>query len=301
MVDGKLQTPTYAMQTTTDITHQAVERLMLALIQAGAQPGETTVPATVKAAQYHLEAGGQRVRAKLALQACQALGVAAEDAVRLAAVAELIHNASLVHDDLQDDEKTRRGMPTVWVAFGKDVAICTGDLLLSSAYGALAQISDPSLIPELLQCVHGRTAMVIRGQCSELSAKDCALTDVGRYEKIVIGKSGALLSLPMELAFIAAHQKQWCARIEEAAHAFGVGYQMVDDLEDLKNDTEKHNLNIVLLLEAAGNGVRSKDMAREFAQGYLDCAVAMAEALPNGAGALLSDFALVLGKRLKAS
>jgi geranylgeranyl pyrophosphate synthase len=287
------------MNTITDITQQAVERLMLDLVKVATRPEEQAVPATIKAAQYHLEAGGQRVRAKLALHACRCLGIKTEDAVRIAAAVELLHNASLVHDDLQDDEKLRRGLPTVWAAYGKDVAICTGDILLSAAYGALAEVSDPKLIPLLLRRVHERTAMVIQGQCSELSAKDCAITSLSQYESIVIGKSGALLSLPIELAFIAAGRENWTKRIQEAAHTFGVGYQMVDDLEDVKIDTEKHNMNIVLVLKTSGDGQHAQKLAIKFAQNYLDRAIRLAESLPDDSGSLLSEFALVLGKRLK--
>jgi len=287
------------MNTITDITQQAVERLMLDLVMVATKPEEQAVPATIKAAQYHLEAGGQRVRAKLALHACQCLGIKTEDAVRIAAAVELLHNASLVHDDLQDDEKIRRGLPTVWAAYGKDVAICTGDILLSAAYGALSEVSNPKLIPLLLRRVHERTAEVIQGQCSELSAKDCAITSLSQYESIVIGKSGALLSLPIELAFIAAGRENWTKRIQEAAHTFGVGYQMVDDLEDVKIDAEKHNMNIVLVLQASGDGQHAHKLAVKFAQQYLDRAIRLAESLPDDSGSLLSEFALVLGKRLK--
>lgn len=287
------------MNTQTDISYQAVESLMHSLIHVALQTDDSAVPATIKAAKYHLEAGGQRVRAKLALHACHALDVKPADAIRIAAAVELLHNASLVHDDLQDEEKVRRGQPTVCAAYGKDVAICTGDLLLSAAYGALAEVSDPSLIPALLRCVHQRTTMVIQGQCSELSSKDCAINDVTSYERIVIGKSGALLSLPMELAFIAAGQINWCARIQEAAHAFGVGYQMVDDLEDLAEDAAHHNLNIVLVLEASGETKQAMKLARKFAQLYLDRAITLAESLPSQSGALFAEYALVLGKRIK--
>jgi len=287
------------MNTSTDITHQAVERLMLDLIWVAMKPEHGAIPATVKAAQYHLEAGGQRVRAKLALHACQSLGISSADAVCIAAAAELLHNASLVHDDLQDNEKRRRGVPTVWSAFGKDVAICTGDILLSAAYGALSGLSNPQVIPLLLRRVHERTAMVIQGQCSELSAKDCAVTELSHYESIVIGKSGALLSLPIELAFIAAGRDEWTRSIQEAAHAFGVGYQMVDDLEDLQNDTDKKNLNIVLVFQTSGDGQHAHKLAQKFALQYLNRAIQLAEGLPDETGALLSEYALVLGKRLK--
>jgi len=126
----------HPMNTTTDSALLQVERLMLRLMLGLVRVAAGTgVSATLRAARYHLEAGGQRVRARLALHACEALGVVGDQAVRLAACVELLHNASLVHDDLQDKEKLRRGLPTVCAAFGPDVALCTGDLLLSAAYG----------------------------------------------------------------------------------------------------------------------------------------------------------------------
>ncbi|MBV5277060.1 polyprenyl synthetase family protein, partial [bacterium] len=87
---------------------------MLVLVRVAAGTAVSAgEPATLRAARYHLEAGGQRVRARLALHACEALGVVGDQSVRLAACVELLHNASLVHDDLQDKEKLRRGLPTV--------------------------------------------------------------------------------------------------------------------------------------------------------------------------------------------
>jgi geranylgeranyl diphosphate synthase type II len=258
-------------------------------------------PATLRAARYHLEAGGQRVRARLALHACEALGVVGDQAVRLAACVELLHNASLVHDDLQDKGKLRRGLPTVCAAFGPDVALCTGDLLLSAAYGALADLPDPTHLPALLRCVHARTAQVIQGQCSELATKDYALAEVSRYEEIVVGKSGVLLSLPLELAFLAARQEQWLPRIRAAAHAFGIGYQMVDDLEDVQGDAAQHSLNIVLLLAAGRPPELAADQARQMARGHLEAAIEHAGALPNKAGALLAEFAFALVKRVKSA
>jgi len=258
-------------------------------------------PATLRAARYHLEAWGQRVRARLALHACEALGVVGDQAVRLAACVELLHNASLVHDDLQDKEKLRRGRPTVCAAFGPDVALCTGDLLLSAAYGALADLPDPTHLPALLRCVHARTAQVIQGQCSELATKDYALAEVARYEEIVVGKSGVLLSLPLELAFLAACQEQWLPRIRAAAHAFGIGYQMVDDLEDVPGDAAQHSLNIVLLLAAGRPPELAADQARQLARGHLEAAIEHADALPNKAGALLTEFAFALVKRVKSA
>ena len=72
-----------------------------------------------------------------------ALGLSEPDVLCLAASAELLHNASLVHDDLQDQDGMRRGAPAVWKKYGSNVAICTGDLMLSAAYAALSVILVP--------------------------------------------------------------------------------------------------------------------------------------------------------------
>ena len=85
----------------------------------------------------HLDTGGKRLRARLALASCQALGGTAEDAVDWAAAVELLHNASLIHDDIQDGDRTRRGRPALWTKYGAAQAINTGDLLLMLPFRAL--------------------------------------------------------------------------------------------------------------------------------------------------------------------
>jgi geranylgeranyl pyrophosphate synthase len=274
-----------------------VERLMAELV--GSTDSAQAPSATERAAHYHLATGGQRMRARLAMEACRALRVEVADAVRLAAGVELLHNASLVHDDLHDLETMRRGQPTVWCTYGQDVAICAGDLLLSGAYGALAGFGDSTTLPALLRCVHDRTTNVIHGQSTELATKDTTVDDVAIYERIVVGKSGALLSLPLELAFIAAHQTQWRDAAREAAYAFGLGYQMIDDLEDLADDTHKQRLNIVNVIRAKGASSEAVATVRGLAQAHLERASTLAHGLPTGTGDLLAELAIALGQRLR--
>jgi len=288
----------HPMSLATDTALLGVERLMVELVRVSAEPGEPGgEPATPRAARQHLEAGGQRVRARLALHACERLGVAEGQAMRLAACAELLHNASLVHDDLQDREELRRGRPSVWAAHGADVALCAGDLLLSAAFGALADLPDPSALPSLLRCAHAGTARVIRGQCSELATKDRAVPDLAGYERIVIGKSGALLGLPLELAFVAARREDSLPQVRAAAHAFGIGYQMVDDLEDAADDAARDSLNILHVLATLPGEGSPAERARLLAAGHLETAARQAGSLPLGAGSLLADLALALAKR----
>ena len=179
----------------------------------------------IAAASSVLSSGGHRVRARLAFHAGTALGLESSDSMAISAAAELLHNASLVHDDLHDREKTRRGQPTVWSLYGDDMAVCTGDLLLSAAYAALAGLKTIDLLPELLALVHRRTLRVICGQCSELSTRGRQVDSMAFYEKMALAKSGALLSLPLEMAFLLADKKAWLGEVREAAEGFGLSYE----------------------------------------------------------------------------
>lgn len=279
-----------------------LEEMMRSLVSGSAKLRGAVLSDSVRAAIGHFDAGGQRVRARLALRAGEALGLTQADSVVIGATVELLHNASLVHDDLQDRERIRRGTQTVWAAYGDEVAICTGDLLLSSAYGALAAISDPRLLPELIALVHARTAMVIRGQSVELSARGQQTVDMADYEQIVVGKSGALLSLPLEMALLASGKREWMEEARCAAEAFGISYQIMDDLEDVESDAAgdagPRAVNALLVLRAAGYGANAEAVARDIGLRHLRTAVASAGRLPNGSGAFLQELTMALAQRL---
>lgn len=257
--------------------------------------GLTSTPA--KAASVHLAAGGQNIRARLALHAATACGLSEADGVVLATVAELLHNASLVHDDVQDHTELRRGCNAIWVTFGADVAVCAGDLMLSAAYAALAGLSDPTALPALLTLVHDRVSTAIKGQCADLSEGAAGETDVGRYEAIAAAKSGALLSLPLEMVFTAAGKEGLAVQARVAAERFAIGYQIADDIQDLGRDARAQEgaLNIVLVL---GTGDAALFRARWLAQRHLRAAASAALALPDGTGTLLREMALQLAATL---
>lgn len=255
----------------------------------------------IAAASSVLSSGGHRVRARLAFHAGTALGLDSGDSMAISAAAELLHNASLVHDDLHDREKTRRGQPTVWSLYGGDVAVCTGDLLLSAAYAALAGLKTIHLLPELLALVHRRTLRVICGQCSELSTRGRQVDSMVFYEKMALAKSGALLSLPLEMAFLLADKKAWLGEVREAAEGFGLSYQVMDDIADIESDAAGDDgpraVNALLVLQAAGHGENSRVLAREMALRRLENTIDIANRLPNNSGLFLRDLALALCQR----
>jgi len=275
-----------------------VEKRMQELIEPSSQPSD--LANTAEAAAYHLASGGQRVRARLALSSAKALGLSDADAVCIASCVELLHNASLIHDDLQDQEQYRRGVKTVCASYGNHIAICTGDLLLSAAYAALTHFSNPRLLPGLISLVHQRTSIVISGQCDALTPTGHASSDMLLYEKIASKKSGSLLSLPIELALAGSANEESLATARHAAEHFAIGYQIVDDMHDVEEDAGSHAVNAVLVLQAStqGNLSAAREVARAYGRRLLDKAILGSGALPGGSGALLQELAQKLRDRI---
>jgi geranylgeranyl pyrophosphate synthase len=253
------------------------------------------------AASYHLDAGGRRVRARLALAAGFALGLSKADTVYIASCAELLHNASLVHDDIQDRDMIRRGQAAVWSKYGNNLAICTGDLLLSAAYGVLCRFSQPLLLPEMLGLLHKRIAVAIQGQCADLATSGGQSEDLQTYLRIATAKSGALLSLPLELALVATDHANAATMARRACESLAVSYQILDDLQDLEVDSacatscvdQTQSLNIVFVLldlndrSSLASQAQAIASARALAHDYLTLCEEQALQLPRGSGELI--------------
>ena len=281
----------------------ALERQMLAIVcTSDVQDSLATCEAMV-AVRYHLGSGGQRVRARLALHAGSCLGLAAKDSQTLAAACELLHNASLVHDDLHDRDTQRRGRPSVWQKFGDEVAICAGDLLLSAS--CLAQL------PALFALMHARVASAVRGQCAELGRSVHSAATIDNFKKIALAKSGALLSLPTELALLAAGQGQALGQARRAAESFAIGYQIYDDLLDAEKDAARHAVNdedqnrhasvcnIVLILRADPACANARDAAVAIGLQHLLLAASASIDLPFQSGGALHTMAMQLHEKLR--
>jgi geranylgeranyl pyrophosphate synthase len=240
----------------------------------------------VSAASHHLQAGGSHIRDHDALYAGLMLGLSECDALCLAVSAELLHNASLIQDDLQDRDDTRRGLSVVWKKFGPSVVICTGDSILSATYASLAGLSDSRKTPSLLAVVHERTRRAIQGQCEDLGASKNVTINLTEYTKIVIVKSGILLSLPLELVFVASGKVDWLAQVRNATEALTVAYQIADDLTDVLLDAESNSLNICLVLESREARKNALASAQALGNQYLDKAIALSRELPFDLGSV---------------
>ncbi len=193
-----------------------------------------------EATSYHLAIEGSAWRVRLELAASVALGVSRTDAINLGAACELIHQASLVHDDVQDQTPMRHNQPTCAQRFGAATAICVGDHLLASAFGLLAEIGSAKLI----RCFSARLGSMISGQTEEFHPALWRTISPAHYGNIIDAKAGVLAALPTEGALLLADQPTVITNSAiQAARLLGTAYQINDDIDDLQQDLERGTLN----------------------------------------------------------
>lgn len=209
-----------------------VERLM------GRLAGGDRLDRTGVMVQEHLATGGKRMRTRLTLAAAEALGVDRETAVPWGAAVELLHNATLVHDDIQDGDLIRRGQPTVWVRHGVPQAINAGDLMLMLPTLAVEQARvDDGIKWRLSRCLASHACRTVRGQSEELDLLSSGHLDGPSYHRAVRGKTGSLFALPIEgAALLAGRSADLSRQLGDLFVELGVLFQLQDDVLDLYGD-----------------------------------------------------------------
>lgn len=184
---------------------------------------------------YHLVTGGKRLRALIPLYVYQIFGKDPSQALPLGAAVEMIHNATLVHDDLQDGDEIRRNRPTVWKKYSSAQAINCGDAMFQYAFQLLADLKiEPERLIRLMRRASISTVNVIEGQAQEFLMKEEGHPNVARYLGVIRGKTSGLFALPVVGAMEALGLDDALCRVaEEVAMDLGMLFQIQDDLLDI--------------------------------------------------------------------
>jgi geranylgeranyl diphosphate synthase, type I len=192
--------------------------------------------------RYHLgwegdgsgsDAQGKRVRPLLVLLTTSSAGGKWEIALPAAAAVELIHNFSLIHDDIQDQSPLRRGRPTVWVKWGVAQAINAGDLMFTQAHLSLLNLHG--LIPaedviSASQVLHQTCVQLTKGQFLDLWNESKKSIPMEAYWPMVGGKTAALLACCTELgAIVAGASDERRIAFREFGYKLGLAFQVQDD------------------------------------------------------------------------
>jgi geranylgeranyl diphosphate synthase type I len=189
------------------------------------------------------EATGKRIRPILVLLTTQAAGGDWQRALPGAAAVELIHNFSLIHDDIEDNSPLRRGRPTLWTQWGIPLAINTGDAMFTLAHLTLLKLAETtnSRITLAATNVMQETCLLLtQGQHLDISYEDEKTLPIQAYWPMVSGKTAALLSACTEIgALVADADEERRAAYRQFGHDLGLAFQALDDILGIWGDAAK--------------------------------------------------------------
>jgi octaprenyl-diphosphate synthase len=180
--------------------------------------------------EYLLNAGGKRIRPALLLLTAKMLGDVSPMAIRLAAVVEFIHNATLVHDDIIDAADTRRGRPSANSHWGNSMTVLAGDWLYMQSFAMALSEKNLDVLNTLIEI----TQKMVEGELLQLSLLGKSEITEDQLLDIVERKTAYLFSGCTKLPAIAAGMNHGSAeRLAEVGKGLGMAFQLIDDLLDL--------------------------------------------------------------------
>ncbi len=197
-----------------------------------------------EASMHLLKAGGKRLRPVLLLAIAKGYGLDEEKALPAAAAVELLHNFTLVHDDIMDRDMFRRNVPTVHSIWGEALAILAGDLLFSKAFEAIMMLEDRGIRHDLVVKAAKKLAWasttVAEGQALDMDFEKRNDVTEQEYMIMIEKKTAALFKASAEIgAIIADVEDEEIEYIGEFARNTGIAFQIIDDILGITADESK--------------------------------------------------------------
>lgn len=212
--------------------HEPIQESLNEVMSLMAHVLESTPLAFLTAGEQSLFGHSKMLRSRLLFRIGPALGTSPKTLLHAAAATEMIHLASLLHDDVIDGGILRRGAPAFWVERGVSGAILLGDMLLIKSLDIICQVEDSQLAHPFVQFTaevceaEAEQELIFRGK--QLNWEDCV--------RIARGKTGALFAFPAYAAACCDPSTQ--RALTEAGYRVGTAYQLADDILDAKGNDE---------------------------------------------------------------
>lgn len=196
----------------------------------------TDVTLLEDASRHIVSAGGKRLRPRLALLSYLAAGgQSPHDVIPLAAAIELVHTATLVHDDINDHSDTRRGKVTVHARWGRTFALLTGDYLFTKVYEMMAPYGRDYNMIMAEACVK-----LVEGETLQAAAAKSGQMDRETYKQIILRKTASLFEAAAQMgAMLGGANDEMVEALGDYARDLGMAFQIVDDILDITGDPEK--------------------------------------------------------------
>ena len=232
-----------------------------------------------KAARYLPDAGGKRLRPATVILAAEAVGSDLQKVLPAAVAVELVHNFTLMHDDIMDRDDMRRGMPAVHVKWGEAGAILAGDTLYSKAFEIVTSMdNDPARIVKCIDILARTCTEICEGQWLDVEFENKSIVTENEYLQMVEKKTAVLYGAACKIgALLGGAPLEVADQMYEFGRMIGIGFQIYDDVLDIVTPEEVlgkvrgsdimegkktliaiHALNTGVKLEVFGKGKASK-------------------------------------------
>ncbi|MGB3907970.1 MAG: polyprenyl synthetase family protein [Methanomethylovorans sp.] len=233
-----------------------------------------------KAARYLPDAGGKRLRPAIVILAAEAVGSDINTVLPAAVAVELVHNFTLMHDDIMDRDDVRRGMPAVHVKWGESAAILAGDTLYSRAFEIISRMdNDPARIVKSIDVLAKTCTEICEGQWLDVEFEHKDMVTEDEYLSMVEKKTAVLYGAACKIgALLGGSSLKMADQMYEFGRMIGIGFQIYDDVLDMMTPEEVlgkvrgsdimegkktliaiHAINSGLKLDIFGKGKASKE------------------------------------------
>jgi octaprenyl-diphosphate synthase len=224
---------TLAIATASEVFDLLREDLV-AIEQELGRDAASGVSTITEIAEYLREGGGKRIRPSLLLLAAHVLGFSGPSAIRLGTVVEMVHTATLVHDDIIDGAEMRRGRPSANTTWGNEKCVLAGDWLYMKAFRVALEEKNLRVLDLLI----GLTQQMVEGELLQIQKLGKAVSEPEYYD-LIFRKTACLFAVSMRLgAVLASSTEEQETSLAAYGRAVGLAFQIVDDVLDLTSTEE---------------------------------------------------------------